>query len=418
MFLWHFLSLLCLAFVSNEAKSIKKSHVNLLEPTFDQDDKLGRIGISPPDISNNVQRVQQVPWNDPPDKDHGWQGKWFPHVPGDPQDRKQSKEETTTTETVSVAPLEMKTKDNWQGKWFPQAPGAPHLVRNDSTSQEITSTTGAPHVIKKKPLDGWNSQEAEEKSTTEEVKIEESSTQGQDVWQGKWFPQGPNEPHKTKPIICDDGKSNLAVDYDPNDISDSLNYLCITSNRSLYQPNLTRAAILTEHFLPSAYLPPAKCLSERINYSHLPVTNGAYRPLPAEYGSYSYLPPQRYVRNLAEGAIVMLYHPCAFPGQVKQLQDMVGGCLYRHLITPSQALTPERPLALLAWSRSLEMSVVDQRLAVEFIQKHAKQGPLAPEEMSRVVDKRETYKEGLLTEAHLVTTADDYELCGYLQEGM
>lgn len=140
--------------------------------------------------------------------------------------------------------------------------------------------------------------------------------------------------------------------------------------------------------------------------------------MPAEYGTYSYLPPQRYVRNLAEGAIVMLYHPCAFPGQVKQLQDIVGGCLYRHLVSPSLALSPERPLALLAWSRSLEMSVVDRQLAADFIQKHAKQGPLAPEELSRLIVKRQTYKEGLLREAHLVNTADDYELCGYLQEDM
>uniref|UniRef100_A0A6P4EIJ5 Uncharacterized protein LOC108043723 n=1 Tax=Drosophila rhopaloa TaxID=1041015 RepID=A0A6P4EIJ5_DRORH len=417
MFLWHYLSLLCLGFAANEAKSIKKSHVSLLEPTFDLDERLGKMGMSPPDISNDVQRVQ-VPSSDAPGKDD-WKGKWFPHAPGDPEDKKQSVEKTTT-EAVTL--LDSTTKDSWQGKWFPQAPGEPHLIKmspqdrnksDESTlkGKVIPATTEKPHVIRKKPLDGKNTEETEEKSTTEDVKI-------QDNWQGKWFPQGPNEPHKYKPFICDDGKSNLAVDFDPNDIRDSLNYLCISSNRSVYQPNLTREAILTEHFLPSAYLPPAKCLSENISYSHLPVTNGPYRPLPAEYGSYSYLPPQRYLRNLAEGAIVMLYHPCAFPSQVKQLQDILGGCLYRHLISPSQALNPERPLALLAWSRSLEMSVVDQRLAVDFIQKHAKQGPLAPEELSRVVEKRETYKEGLLTEAHLVTTADDYELCGYLREGM
>lgn len=64
------------------------------------------------------------------------------------------------------------------------------------------------------------------------------------------------------------------------------------------------------------------------------------------------------------------------------------------------------------------MSVVDKHLVSDFIQKHAKKGPLAVEELSRVVDKREKYKEGLLTEARLVTTTDDYELCGYLQEEM
>ncbi|EDV50339.1 uncharacterized protein LOC6546290 [Drosophila erecta] len=380
MFIWHYFTLLSLGFALNNAKSIKKSQANLLEPTLNPDEMLGKMGKSPPDISNDVQRVQ-LPLGAPPGK-HDWQGKWFPHAPGQQQEAMVPK---IGSITEGVGPMESTTKDAWEGKWFPQAPGEPH-------------------VVKKKPLVG------------KEAKTEESTTQ--DTWQGKWFPQDPNEPHKTKQSICDNGKSNLAVDFNPNDIRDSLNYLCISSNRSLYQPDLSREAILTEHFLPSAYLPPAKCLNEQINYSHLPATNGHYRPMPAEYGTYTYLPPQRYVRNLAEGAIVMLYHPCAFHGQVKQLQDIVGGCLYRHLVSPSLALSPERPLALLAWSRSLEMSVVDRQLAADFIQKHAKQGPLAPEELSRVVAKRQTYKEGLLEEAHLVTTADDYEVCGYMQEEM
>ncbi|KAH8234744.1 hypothetical protein KR032_002710, partial [Drosophila birchii] len=347
-------AVLCLGLACSEAKSIKKSHVNMLEPTLGPGD--------------------------------AWQGKWFPYAPGEPHIPQKAQRMQATTPAA----------DNWTGKWFPYVPGEPHVVK--ATPQE---------------------------------EMEKSSTTPKDSWPGKWFPQSPNEPHKVhkkplaeektqsiKEIICDDGKSNLRLDYDPNDIRDSLNYLCISSNRSLYQPDLTREALLTEHFLPIAYLPPAKCMNESIEYTHLPVTNGAYRPLPAEYGVYSYLPPQRYLRNLAEGAIVMLYHPCAFPGQVEQLQHMVSGCLYRHLISPSQALSAERPLALLAWSRSLEMSVVDRQMVADFIQKHAKQGPLALEELSRVVDKREAYKEGLTAEARLVTTADDNELCGYMKEGM
>ncbi|KAH8345927.1 hypothetical protein KR067_009505 [Drosophila pandora] len=358
MVLVHILSVLCLFFAINEAKSIKKSHANLLEPTFGLDD---------------------------------WQGKWFPYAPGEPHIPKNVQRVQPTT----AEPTTPSFKDDWKGKWFPYGPGEPHIIK--MTPEQRTEVT--------------------ESSTTEAPTTEDSKGK----WQGKWFPQGPKEPHKSHPmdnILCDDGKSNLAVDFDPNDIRDSLNYLCISSNRRLFEPNLTREAILTEHFVPSAYVPPSKCLNESIDYTHLPATNGAYRPLPAEYGAYSYLPPQRYLRNLAEGAIVMLYHPCAFPGQVKQLQHIVAGCLYRHLISPSLSLTPERPLALLAWSWSLEMSVVDKHLVSDFIQKHAKKGPLAVEELSRVVDKREKYKEGLVTEARLVTTADDYELCGYLQEEM
>ncbi|KAH8268781.1 hypothetical protein KR018_006645, partial [Drosophila ironensis] len=306
-----------------------------------------------------------------------WQGKWFPYAPGEPHIPRNLQRVQPETSSTQVTP-----KDDWQGKWFPQAPGEPHVIK--STPQTLETST--------------------------------EDLQGN--WTGKWFPQAPQEPHQVQPMICDDGKSHLSVDYDPNDIRDSFNYLCLTTNRRLFEPNLTREAILTEHFLPSAFVPPSKCLNESIDYTHLPATNGAFRPLPAEYGSYSYLPPQRYLRNLAEGAILMLYHPCAFSAQVEMLQHMVSGCLYRHLVSPSLNLSPERPLALLAWSRSLEMSVVEQHIVLEFIQKYAKKGPLAVEELSRVVEKREKYSQGLLTEARLVTTADDYELCGYMREGM
>ncbi|XP_017070632.1 uncharacterized protein LOC108107582 [Drosophila eugracilis] len=408
MFIWQFTTLLCISFNFLEAKSIKKSYVSFLDP-FSDDESLGRTGKPPTDISNEVQRMQLPIDPIAPAAKDKWHGKWFPHVPGETQ---------ATNTTVEGSPVVATPKDKWQGKWFPQAPGEPHLGKM-AHQQNVTTkdnwhgkwfpyAPGEPHVIKKKPL-LWTKSEDDksEKSGSQENWLDHLDSTSKDT-----------KSHKSKQNICDDGKSNLAIDFDPNDIRDNLNYLCITSNRSLFQPNLTREAILTEHFLPSAYVPPVKCLNETISYTHLPATNGAYRQLPAEYGSYTYLPPQRYLRNLAEGAIVMLYHPCAFSGQVKQLQDIVSGCLYRHLISPSQALSPERPLALLAWSRSLEMSVVDRRLARDFIQKHAKLGPLAPEELSRVVDKRESYKAGLLTEAHLVTTSDDYEVCGYLQEEM
>lgn len=146
--------------------------------------------------------------------------------------------------------------------------------------------------------------------------------------------------------------------------------------------------------------------------------SGPYRPLPAIYGTYKYLPPQRYMRNLAEGAIVLLYHPCAYDGQVEELQNIVRGCLYRHLITPSLSLSVERPLAVLSWSHSLSMSVVDKKQVGQFIRKYAMKGPLSLPNLSRVVEKRPSYKAGLQTEAHLVTDLDDSEVCGYLEEFM
>ncbi|XP_034483114.1 uncharacterized protein LOC117788446 [Drosophila innubila] len=316
----------------------------------------------------------------PPEELSPFQGKSYPYKP----------EEKNLQRVQSNGTVQ--TDNSWQGKWFPYAPGDPHIPKKE----------------------------------------EDPMSKLRNSWQGKWFPFAPGKSHtyqqdgkstkqtvKQSPIpICDDGVHNLSVDYDPQDIRQNYNYLCIQSNRSLFNPNLNTEALLTTHFLPSAYVPPAKCLNESIGYSHEPPTNGAFRPLPAVYGSYKYLPPQRYLRNLAEGAIIMLFHPCAYQGQVQQLQHIVQGCLYRHLITPSQSLSPERPLALLAWSNSLSMSVVDEKQVAQFIRKYAKQGPLSLPNLSRVVEKRESYKAGLLTEAHLVTDLDDSELCGYLQQHM
>jgi len=137
-----------------------------------------------------VQRVQ-VPLGAAPGKDD-WPGKWFPHVPGEPQASRESNEMSTT---VGVPPLESITKDKWHGKWFPQAPGAPHLVIQNKSGNSTTKDNwpgkwfpqapGEPHLISKKPMVGKKSE---------------------DTWPGKWFPQDPKEPHKSKQKICDDGK--------------------------------------------------------------------------------------------------------------------------------------------------------------------------------------------------------------------
>lgn len=98
--------------------------------------------------------------------------------------------------------------------------------------------------------------------------------------------------------------------------------------------------------------------------------------------------------------------------------NIVRNCLYRHLIAPSLSLRSERPLAVLSWSHSLSMSVVDNKQVGQFISKYAKKGPLAMPNLSRVVEKRANYKAGLQTEARLITDLDDTEVCGYFEQFM
>ncbi|XP_037930198.1 uncharacterized protein LOC119669381 [Teleopsis dalmanni] len=240
-------------------------------------------------------------------------------------------------------------------------------------------------------------------------------------WTGKWFPFPPNTRTTVSParkdaendIIsssnsCDD-KTLIGRDFNPNDIRHSYNYLCL-ANRTMFTPSLNRKALLHEEFIPPAYRPAMKCLNETIRYDDKIPTHGAFRLLPPKYGTYQFLPPQRWLRSVAEGAIVMLYHPCAYTKQVELLQKTVSSCMYRHIITPSLLLSPERPMALIAWGKSLQLSVVDENMVVNFIKENAKKGPMSNKDLNETF---ELYESGLLTEAHLVTDESDNEICGY-----
>lgn len=78
--------------------------------------------------------------------------------------------------------------------------------------------------------------------------------------------------------------------------------------------------------------------------------------------------------------------------------------MYRHVITPYEKLTTDRPFALVAWGKSLEMSYIDRRVVVGFIRMNALQ---APEKISR----NGQYSAGLVDKASIVSDADDSNLC-------
>lgn len=149
----------------------------------------------------------------------------------------------------------------------------------------------------------------------------------------------------------------------------------------------------------------------KLSILFLSPTSGSYRPVAPKFGTYQYLPPQRWLHSLADGAIVLLYHPCAFAGQIEQLQKTLKGCLYRHIITPTQHLSPRRPLALLAWGKSLQMSVVDDAIVVKFIKDNAKLGLRQKQQKLKLSSK--LYDAAILSEGHLVTDEQDKEICGY-----
>ncbi|ETN83817.1 hypothetical protein NECAME_07180 [Necator americanus] len=131
---------------------------------------------------------------------------------------------------------------------------------------------------------------------------------------------------------------------------------------------------------------------------------GNHRPNWARYGEYLYVPEQRWLHNLEHGSIILLYHPCADRAEVQKLRDIVTSCLYRHVITPYNKLSKERPLALVAWGAKLEMGIVDEQDAIRFIREHAR---IAPEDLS----KDGIYDQFLIHPAAVVSDEMDNNLC-------
>jgi hypothetical protein len=170
--------------------------------------------------------------------------------------------------------------------------------------------------------------------------------------------------------MCDNAKTNLTVDWDMSPV----NHTCYhPENRFPVDDTLT--PLLQCDRLPARYVPGHLCMSERIHYPDNVPTHGDHRPLWPVFGEYIFVPRERWLHNIEHGAVVMLYHPCAHPAEVAKLKKVVKSCIGKHVITPSTLLTPDRPLALVAWSCRLLMSSVDEDAARGFIQQRGHKGP-------------------------------------------
>ncbi|XP_078046060.1 uncharacterized protein LOC144474736 [Augochlora pura] len=243
----------------------------------------------------------------------------------------------------------------------------------------------------------------------------------EEIWTGRWMPDRPGEPAAPPKVFpksqqsslglqsvhgvqmgqktpdCDDAKTNLTVDWNgsPGD------YTC-------YQPKLipNKDIYPVEYCepIPKNYVALHKCMQETIEYDDNIPLYGPHRPLWPIYGEYNFLPKQRWLHSLEHGAIVVLYHPCANPMEVKRLKGLVTGCLRRHVITPYNMLPIDRPLAVAAWGCRLTMSYTSPEAVINFIRKYALKGP---ENIPRDGD----FDEGLIQRAENVSDFLDSNLC-------
>ncbi|XP_073318541.1 uncharacterized protein tp53i13 [Pagrus major] len=100
------------------------------------------------------------------------------------------------------------------------------------------------------------------------------------------------------------------------------------------------------------------CMDRSISYNHTIPNSGAYRPVRAESGEYSYCPPQRWLNNLHHAATVLLYHPCAPLHERLLLSVLARSCLLDYIITPHPQLNNHTLIALVSWGHTLELSTV------------------------------------------------------------
>ncbi|XP_043223745.1 uncharacterized protein LOC122382458 isoform X1 [Amphibalanus amphitrite] len=173
-------------------------------------------------------------------------------------------------------------------------------------------------------------------------------------------------------VECDDGETNLEVDWDG---SPEVFTCTMARDRRPADPIRTMDSIQTCVDVSGDYLPQHICMNETIEYSMTIPLLENHRPVRPVDGEYLYLPPQRWLHNIEHGAIVMLYHPCADSTEVDKLKQLVRGCIRRHIITPYNKLSLERPLALATWGCHLRMARVDEAAVRTFIREKALRGP-------------------------------------------
>lgn len=116
-----------------------------------------------------------------------------------------------------------------------------------------------------------------------------------------------------------------------------------------------------------------------ISYEASPPSSGNHRSQWARWGTYAYLPPQRWLHNLEHGGVAFLYHPCAPEALIAELDEMTrvmgpdetGD--FRFVMTPY----PDLPsaIAVVAWENAYEANCVDSEAIADFVADNYRRAP-------------------------------------------
>ncbi|KAK5929162.1 hypothetical protein CgunFtcFv8_010417 [Champsocephalus gunnari] len=149
------------------------------------------------------------------------------------------------------------------------------------------------------------------------------------------------------PPGCDNGKLSLGMDLP----EDAVHWDC---PGTIWPESTQRLPSIDRVYDPEPAM--EICMDKPISYNHTFPNSGAYRPVRAESGEYLYCPPQRWLNNLHHGATVLLYHPCCPLRERLLLSVLARSCLPDYIMTSHPQLNTHRPIALVSWGHTLELS--------------------------------------------------------------
>ncbi|KAJ7990254.1 hypothetical protein DPEC_G00298420 [Dallia pectoralis] len=175
--------------------------------------------------------------------------------------------------------------------------------------------------------------------------------------------------------LCDNGKLYLERDLPSSAVWECPASITWPVSRIQKQPSI--------QVIDSAQPAKPVCMDKAITYNQTVPNSGASRPIAAESGEYLYCPPQRWINNLQHGAAVFLYHPCTPVCLRSRLSVLAHTCLSDYVLTPHPDLNILRPVVLVRWGRSLELSHVTAPEVCDWLQSTVTSGNRAEESQSR-----------------------------------
>ncbi len=120
-------------------------------------------------------------------------------------------------------------------------------------------------------------------------------------------------------------------------------------------------------------------LPNPITYADSPPSSGTHRPVWGKWGSYIFLPQQRWLHNIEHGAIAFLYNPCVPETTIAALKAIIKAQPaddtgpFRWVLTPYPGL--KSTLALVSWGHLYEAECVQTDEIKAFISAHYRKAP-------------------------------------------